>query len=96
MYPQLPETLIEIGNSMASFAKFEFFHYFQTSDFTHLHQMSGLIDYIRSLYQICDKNTRLMTLPQDGPPEHISMINYFTRLRLSDELCSRPLQGLLG
>jgi hypothetical protein len=55
--------------------------YFQTTDFTHLHQMSNLIDYIRSVYQNLGKDMRLMTLPQDGTPLHISMIEYFTRLR---------------
>ncbi len=52
--------------------------YFQTTDFTHLHRMSILIDYIRSVYQNLGRDTRLMTLPQEGT---ISMIEYFTRFR---------------
>jgi hypothetical protein len=43
--------------------------------------MSNLIDYIRSVYQNLGKDTRLMTLPQDGTLLHISMIEYFTRFR---------------
>ena len=55
--------------------------YFQTTDFTHLHQMSGLIEYIRIVYRIRGKDTTLMTLPQYGAPVHISMINYFAKYR---------------
>ena len=43
--------------------------------------MSNLIDYIRSAYRNLGRDTRLMTLPQDGTPLHISMIEYFTRFR---------------
>ena len=43
--------------------------------------MSNLIDYIRSVYRNLGRDTRLMTLPQDGTPLHISMIEYFTRFR---------------
>jgi hypothetical protein len=69
--------------SMAKFANVNVgsVRYFQTTDFTHLHRMSNLIDYIRSVYQDLGKDTRLMTLPQDGTPLHISMIEYFTRFR---------------
>ncbi len=58
--------------------------YFQTTDFTHLHRMSNLIDYIRSVYRDLGKDTRLMTLPQDGTLLHISMIEYFTKFRHKD------------
>jgi hypothetical protein len=61
--------------------------YFQTADFTHLHGMSNLIDYIRSVYRNLGRDTRLMTLPQDGTPMHISMIEYFTRFR--DDILQR-------
>ena len=64
---------------MAKFANVHSVRYFQTTEFTHLHRMSNLIDYIRSMYQNCGKDTRLMTLPQDGARVHISIINYFTR-----------------
>jgi hypothetical protein len=69
--------------SMAKFANVnvDSVHYFQTTDFTHLHRMSNLIDYIRSVCRDHGKDTRLMTLPQDGNPLHISMIEYFTRFR---------------
>jgi hypothetical protein len=43
--------------------------------------MSYLIDYIRSVYWDLGKDTKLMTLPQDGIPVHILMIKYFTRFR---------------
>ena len=33
------------------------------------------------MYRNLGKNKRLMTLPQEGIPVHISMIEYFTRLR---------------
>jgi hypothetical protein len=36
---------------------------------------------IRSVYRNLGKDTKLMTLPQDGTPLHISMIEYFTRFR---------------
>jgi hypothetical protein len=62
-------------------------NYFQTTDFTHLHQMSNLIDYIRSVYRNLGRDARLMTLPQDGTPLHISMIEYFTRFR--DDILQR-------
>jgi hypothetical protein len=62
-------------------------NYFQTTDFTHLHRMSNLIDYIRSVYRIHGRDTRLMTLSQDGTPLHISMIEYFTRFR--DDILQR-------
>ena len=55
--------------------------YFQITDFTHIHRMSNPIDYIRSVYQNLGRDTRLMTLPQDGTPLHLSMIEYFTRFR---------------
>ena len=77
------KTLVEMDVSMAKFANVnvDFVHYFQTTDFTHLHRMSNLIDYIRSVYRDLGKDTRLMMLPQDGTPLHISMIEYFTRFR---------------
>jgi hypothetical protein len=50
MYPQEPETLVEMDVSMAKFANFHSVYYFQTTEFTHLHRMSNLIDYIRSMY----------------------------------------------
>jgi hypothetical protein len=62
-------------------------NYFQTTDFTHLHRMSNVIDYIRSVYRNLGRDTRLMTLPQDGTPLHISMIEYFTRFR--DDILQR-------
>jgi ribosome modulation factor len=43
--------------------------------------MSNLIDYIRSVYRNLGRDKRLKTLPQDGTPLHISMIEYFTRFR---------------
>jgi hypothetical protein len=49
--------------------------------------MSNLIDYIRGVYRDLGKDTRLMTLPQDGTPLHISMIEYFTRFR--DDILQR-------
>ena len=55
--------------------------YFQTTDFTHLHQMSNLVDYIRSVYRNLGKDTKLMMLPQDRIPVNISMIEYFTGFR---------------
>jgi hypothetical protein len=83
MHPQDHETLVEMDVSMAKFANVnvDSVRYFQTTDFTHLHQMSNLIDYIRSVYQDLGKDTRLMMLPQDGILLHISMIEYFTRFR---------------
>jgi hypothetical protein len=36
---------------------------------------------IRSVYRNLGNDTKLMTLPQDGTPLHISMIEYFTRFR---------------
>jgi hypothetical protein len=66
---------------MAKFANVHSVCYFQTTDFTHLHQMSNLIDYIRSVYRIRGKDMRLMTLPKDRICVHISMINYFTKFR---------------
>ena len=52
MHPQDHETLVKMDASMAKFANVnvDFLHYFQTTDFTHLHQMSNLIEYMRSLY----------------------------------------------
>ena len=75
--------MVEMDVSMVKFANvnLDSVGYFQTTNFTHLHQMSNLIDYIRSVYQNLGKDMRLMTLPQDGTPLHISMIEYFTRLR---------------
>jgi len=69
--------------SMAKFANanVDSVRYFQTTDFTHLHLMSNPIDYIRSAYRNLGRDTRLMTLPQDGTPLHISMIEYFTRFK---------------
>jgi hypothetical protein len=55
--------------------------YFQSTDFTHLHRMSNLIDYIRSVYRNLGKDTELLMLPQEGIPVHTSMIEYFTRFR---------------
>jgi hypothetical protein len=80
---QEPETLVEMDVSMAKFANVnvEYVRYFQTTDFTHLHRMSNLIEYTRLVYQTHGKDTRLMTLPQHGIPVHISMIKYFTRFR---------------
>ena len=83
MHPQDHETLVEMDVSMAKFANVnvDSVRYFQTTDFTHLHQMSNHIDYIRSVYRDLGKDTKLMTLSQDGIPVHISMIEYFTRFR---------------
>jgi len=83
MHPQDHETLVEMNVSMAKFANVNVdpVCYFQTTDFTYLHRMSNLIDYIRSMYRDLGKDTRLMTLPQDSTPLHISMIEYFTRFR---------------
>jgi hypothetical protein len=64
-------------------------HYFQTTDFTHLHRMSNLIEYITSVYGNLGKDTKLMTLPQDGNPVHIMMIKYFTR----SEMASSNMQN---
>ena len=89
MYLQLPKTLVEMDVSIAEFANVDSVRYFQTTDFTHLHQMSNLIDYIRSAYQIRGKDTRLMTLPQDETPAHISMINYFARF--SDDILQHTI-----
>ena len=66
---------------MAKFANVHSVRYFETTAFTHLHQMSNLIDYIRSVYQIRGKDMKLMTLPQDRTCVHISMINHFTKFR---------------
>jgi hypothetical protein len=49
--------------------------------------MSNLIDYIRSAYRNLGRDTRLMSLPQDDTPLHISMIEYFTRFR--DDILQR-------
>jgi len=83
MHPQEHEILVVMDVSMAKFANVnvDSVRYFQTTDFTHLHRMSILIDYIRSVYQNLGRDTRLMTLPQDGTLLHISMIEYFTRFR---------------
>jgi hypothetical protein len=83
MHPQKPETLVEMDVSMAKFANVnvESVRYFQTTDFTHLHQMINLIEYIRSVYRNLGNDTKLMMLPQDGIHVHISMIEYFTRFR---------------
>jgi hypothetical protein len=50
--------------------------YFCESDFTVCNfQTTGLVDdlvdYIRSVYRNLGKDTRLMTLPQDGTPQPI-------------------------
>ena len=37
MYPQKPERLTEMDNSMAKFPKVDSVRYFQATDFTHLH-----------------------------------------------------------
>ena len=81
--------MVEMDVSMVKFANVnvDSVGYFQTTNFTHLHQMSNLIDYIRSVYQNLGKDTRLMTLPPDGTPLHISMIEYFTRFR--DDILQR-------
>ena len=70
MRPQDHESLVEMDVFMVKFANVnvDSVHYFQTNDFTHLHQMSNLIDCIRSVYRDLGKNTRLMTLTQDGTP----------------------------
>jgi hypothetical protein len=83
MRPQNHETLVKKDVSIAKFANVnvDSVRYFQTTDFTHLHRMSNLIDYIMSVYRNLGKDTRLMTLPQDGTPLHTSMIEYFTRFR---------------
>ena len=52
--------------------------------------MSNLIDYIRGVYRDRRKDTRLMMLPQDGTPLHISMIEYFARFR--DDILQRAKQ----
>ena len=89
MHPQKLETLVDMDVSMAKFANVnvDLVHYFQTTDFTHLHLMSNLIDYIRSVYRNLGKDTRLITLPQNGTPLHISMIEYFTKFR--DDILQR-------
>ncbi len=89
MHPQDHKTLVEMDVSMAKFANVnvDSVRYFQTTDFTHLHQMSNLIDYIRSVYRNLGRDMRLMTLPQDGTPLRISMIEYFTRFR--DDILQR-------
>jgi len=89
MHPMKHETLVEMDVSMAKFAdvNVDSVRYFQTTDFTHLHRMSNLIDYIRSVYRDLGKDTRLMTLRQDGTPLHISMIKYFTKFR--DDILQR-------
>jgi hypothetical protein len=89
MHPQDHETLVEMDVSMAKLANVnvESVRYFQTTGFTHLHRMSNLIDYIRSVYRNLGRDTRLMSLPQDGTPLHISMIKYFTRFR--DDILQR-------
>ena len=83
MHPQDHETLVEMDVSMAKFANVnvDSVRYFQTTDFTHLHQMSNLVDYIRSVYRNLGKDTKLMMLPQDRIPVNISMIEYFTGFR---------------
>jgi hypothetical protein len=83
MHPMKHETLVKMDVSMAKFVNVnvDSMRFFQTADFTHLHQMNNLIDYIRSVYPNLGKDTKLMTLPQDGIPVHISMIKYFTRFR---------------
>jgi hypothetical protein len=83
MHPQDHETLVEMNVSMAKFANVnvDSVRYFQTTNFAHLHRMSNLIDYIRSVYHDLGKDTRLMMLPQNGTPLHITMIEYFTRFR---------------
>ena len=52
MRPQDHETLVKIDVAMAKFANVnvDSVRYFQTTDFTHLHRMHNLIDYIRSVY----------------------------------------------
>ena len=89
MHPQKLETLVDMDVSMAKFANVnvDLVHHFQTTDFTHLHLMSNLIDYIRSVYRNLGKDTRLITLPQNGTPLHISMIEYFTKFR--DDILQR-------
>jgi len=89
MHPQDHESLVEMDVFMAKFANVnvDSVRYFQTTDFTHLHGMSNLIDYIRSVYRDLGKDTRLMTLPQDGTLLHISMIEYFTKFR--DDILQR-------
>jgi hypothetical protein len=59
MHPQKPETLVEMDVSMAKFANVnvESVRYFQTTDFTHLHQMINLIEYIRSVYRNLGNDT---------------------------------------
>jgi len=87
MHPQKLETLVDMDVSMAKFANVnvDLVHYFQTTDFTHLHRMSNLIDYIRSVYRNLGKDTRLIKqLQQNGTPLHISMIEYFTKFRHKD------------
>ena len=49
----------------------------------------NLFDYIRIMYRNRGKDTRLMTLPQDGTRVHISMINYFTRF--SDDILQHTI-----
>jgi hypothetical protein len=73
MHLQDHETMVEMDVSMVKFANVnvDSVHYFQTTDFTHFHRMSNLIDYIRSVYRDLGKDT----------PLHISMIEYFTRFR---------------
>ena len=64
-------------------------HYFQTTDINHLHRMSNLIEYIRSVYGNLGKDTKLMTLPQDGIPVHIMMIKYLP----GSEMASSNMQN---
>ncbi len=51
IHPQDHETLVEMDVSMAKFANVnvDSVRYFQTTNFTLLHRMSNLIDYIRSV-----------------------------------------------
>jgi len=81
MYPQKPETLVEMDVSVAKFVNINSGHYFRTTDSIHLHRISNLIDYIWGVYRSSGKDTRLMTMSQDGLSMHISMIIYFTRFR---------------
>ena len=52
MHPMKHETLVKMDVSMAKFVNVnvDSMRFFQTADFTHLHQMNNLIDYIRSVY----------------------------------------------
>jgi hypothetical protein len=66
MHPQEHETFVEMDVSMAKFANVnvDSVRYFQTTDFTHLHRMSNLIDYQECVskswqrYKIDDTATR--------------------------------------